>query len=105
MKKRLGENDSAPVYTAFPSIVPFLNRAIGYGDIPTVIAVHTMYSDVLDQQLHTKLHRDKKRIGEVVSNEIIQRLKMLAQNLFEEMENSNLLTFTLHVSDHIPEDE
>lgn len=86
VKGMLDRKDYAVACTVLPLIAAFLNREIGCGDSLAKVIGHMLCSDIVNQLLHIKLESKTQRIGEVVTNENIQQLKMLANNLFKELE-------------------
>lgn len=58
-----------------------------------------MYSTIFIQLLYIKLGREKQRIGEIVTNENIRRMEMLAKTLLEASEDCNLATIKFHTLD------
>lgn len=104
VKGMLEGKDYAAVDTVFPFIAAFLDRAIGCADNPALTTVHTLYSDIVNQLLYTKPERKLHGNENVVTSETIRRLKMVAKNLFEDLEDFNLFTLKFHMLDHIAED-
>lgn len=98
VKEILEGKDYAVVNTVFHFIFAVLDRAVGCGDNQALTNVVTLYIEIVYQLPYTNPEREKPHIWGGVTSENIRRLKILANNLFEEFEDFNLDHITENLS-------
>lgn len=96
--------DHAAVDAAFPVTDALQDHVISCGKNQALATIHTIYCDIDNQLLYREPDCNKKRIEQVFTREEIRRLKVLGNNLCEELEIRNLLRLKFHTLDLITED-